>query len=186
VTLNFNKLSSNNHTIILGVTPWFRLISHVRPSLYFPNTESRFLPAVHLREGLLSPLHLAGSLPPSLLPSYFGHHSAENNRNLYGLSRLANYGCCTYRMDSRKHIGLSQFHIPRQCKIHCSQDFWCRTKVWPRHNRGVSPETPFTLRGLGLHISPPIAISCQLVIISLLLESTNCTIWSIRKKRKPN
>jgi hypothetical protein len=161
VTFKFYELSSNNHTIILGVTLPFHLTVTFCPSLYFPNTESRFLPAVHLREGLLSPLHLAGSMPPSRLPSYFGHHSAENNRNLYGLPRFANYGRCTNRMDSRKYIGLSQFHIPRQCKIHCSKDFWGRTEVWPRRLGGVSTQTSFTLRGLGLHISPLIAISCH-------------------------
>jgi len=69
------------------------------------------------------------------------------------------------------HIGLYQFHIPRQCIIHCSQDFWWRTGVWPRRLGGVSTQTSFTLRGLGLHSSPPIGISCQLIVKRVLLNN---------------
>ena len=56
-------------------------------------------------------------------------------------------------------------------------------EVWPRNLRVVSTKTPFTLRGLGLHISPPISISCQLTIVNHLLEPRNPTIRTTPKRK---
>nr|QBM09681.1 hypothetical protein [Dactylella sp.] len=82
---------------------------------------------------------------------YFGHLSADHNRNLYGLSRFANSSCCTEPYGIALAYKFTPNHIFRQCKIHCSRDFCWRAKVWLRNYRGVSTKISFTLRGLGLH-----------------------------------